>query len=79
MFAMMVGILVVAVVVATALVLLFRPVFDEGGRSATGSSEPATGGENGPQAGAGDSLAERYARGDIDRAEFLARRDESGK
>jgi uncharacterized membrane protein len=79
MFAMMVGILVVVAVAATALVLIFRPVFDGRGHSTDGSTNQTTDSKTTPQASFFDSLEERYARGEIDRAEFLARRRLEGR
>jgi uncharacterized membrane protein len=79
MFAMMVGVLVVVAVVAAALVLIFRPVFHEGGRSTAGSGKGTAGYEIASQGDFLAGLEERYARGEIDRTEFLARRDEFGR
>jgi len=79
MFAMMVGVLVVVAVAATALLLLIRPVFGGGGRSTIGSTDPAQGAETSPRSSFIDSLEEAYARGEIDRAEFLARHGGIGR
>ena len=79
MFAMMVGILVVVAVAATAAVLLLRPVFAGGERSTTGSIDQSASGETARHISPTEILEESYARGEIDRAEFLTRRSEFGR
>ena len=79
MFAMTVGALVVVAVAATAVVLLLRPVFGGGGRSTIGSADQTAGGEAARRGSPTEILEESYARGEIDRAEFLARRSEFGR
>ncbi len=74
-FVMTVGMLVIVAVAVAAIVLLLRPVFSAGRPSA--DPAPATGpGEYGT--GSRDAelnqLEERYARGEIGRDEFLARK-----
>ncbi len=79
MFAVMVGVLVVVAVAAAALVLVFRPVFREGGEPAAGSTDQTAASETPLQASFLDSIDDSYARGEIDRTEFLARRSGFGR
>lgn len=69
-FAMMVGMLVLAALAVAGLALIFRPVFGDGSRARVEAS-----GGGGTQYGpALTAIEERYARGEISRDEFLTLR-----
>jgi uncharacterized membrane protein len=74
-FAMIVGMLLFAALAVAGLALIFRPVFGNGsqGRDETSNNEPRdrqTRRDNPALA----IIEERYARGEIEREEFLALR-----
>ena len=69
--AMMVGMLLLVVLAVAGLVLLFRPVFrSDDQREQKQGAIDQTADMGGPLG----SIEERYARGEMDRAEFLERR-----